>query len=71
MYRELRPPIAGGYPEGLAPDPLSQFRVVEELGGGDADGSQLIEEAQFGQLPHAVGEDVDTNAEFPDAGADS
>src|SRR5438105_5775458 len=64
MNGKLWPLVAGSYSEWLAPDSLAQFRVVEELGCGDADRRQVVEKAQFGQLSDAVWEDVDPNSQL-------
>ena len=55
---------AGGEAPGLAPDPLPVPGIVDELRGGDADGVQIIQKAELGQLAYGVGQDVDANAEL-------
>ena len=61
---ELRPAVAGGQAARLAPDPLPVPGVEDELGGGDADRGQVVEEAELGQLAHGVGQDVDADAQL-------
>ncbi len=47
MNRKLWPAVAGVDSERLGIDLLAEFRVVEELGRGDADRGQLVQKSQF------------------------
>jgi hypothetical protein len=64
--RDLRPAVTGRQAAGLAPDPLPVLGVEHILGGGDARCQQVIEQPEFGQLAHRMGQDVDADAQLPD-----
>lgn len=68
MDGELRPAVAGCDTAGLSPYPLPAFRVVDELSGGNGHRIEPIEQAQLGQFPRGVRQDVDADTQFLHAG---
>ena len=49
---------------GFGPDALSMFGVKDQLGGGNANAGESIQQAQFGQLSHGMRKNIDANAQF-------
>ena len=64
--RQLRPAIAGGESARLAPDALAVLGVVHDLGGGDGEREQFVEQSELGQLAHGVRQEVDADPELAD-----
>ena len=65
MHRQLRPVVAGLGAARLAPDELAEPIDVREAAGRHADRGHRVAEAQLGQFPHRMREEVDADAQRP------
>ena len=67
MNRELGPVIARGAAARLAPDALAVFGVEDQFPGRDADRGETVQQTEFGQLAHRVGQHVDADSQLTDS----
>jgi hypothetical protein len=64
MHGELRPAVAGGQPARLTPDLPAVLGKVDQVGGGNRHGIQIIEQPELRELAGGVREHVDPDAQL-------